>query len=254
MFDSLKILYHQGKQFIPNVETAEVPGIYRGRPIISLDKVDEQAFAKCCPTGAIGTNPISIDLGKCLYCGECAKLFPHKVRFTKDYKMAVNHRDDLVIVEGVDEPIRLRKELIRPEIRPLFKRSLKLRQVSAGGDNSNEWELNASNNVQFYISRFGIEFVASPRHADGIVVTGPISRNMAQALRIAYDATPEPKILVLVGCDAISGGLYADSPEVDRSSLNEVKVDLYIPGNPVHPLEFINGLIDLTGVSQREKE
>lgn len=254
MFNSLKILYHQGKQFIPNVETVEVPGIFRGRPVISHEMVDEEALVSCCPTNAIAANPVSIDLGKCLFCGECAKKFPLKVKFTKDLKMATNHRDNLIIAEGIDTPIRLRKERIRPEIRSLFNRSLKLRQVSAGGDNSNEWELNASNNVQFDISRYGIEFVASPRHADGIVVTGPITRNMAEALRIAYEATPEPKLLILAGCDAISGGLYVDSPEIDRSFLEEVGVDLFIPGNPVHPLEFINALIDLTGVSQREKE
>ena len=136
---------------------------------------------------------------------------------------------------------------MRPEIRSLFRSSLKLRQVSAGGDNSGEWELNAANNVQFDISRFGIEFVASPRHADGIVITGPIANNMAEALQICYDAVPHPKIIVLVGTDAISGGLFADSPAVNRSFLQNNTVDLYIPGNPAHPLTFINGVLSLIG-------
>jgi Ni,Fe-hydrogenase III small subunit len=107
-------------------------------------------------------------------------------------------------------------------------------------------ELNAANNVQFDISRFGIDFVASPRHADGIVITGPITKNMAEAVRICYDATPEPKIIVLVGTDAISGGLFAGSPAIDRSFLEGHIVDLYIPGNPPHPLTIVNGLLDLT--------
>jgi Ni,Fe-hydrogenase III small subunit len=107
-------------------------------------------------------------------------------------------------------------------------------------------ELNAANNVQFDMSRFGIDFVASPRHADGIVITGPITVNMAEALQICYDAIPEPRIVVLVGTDAISGGIHAGSTALDRSFLAKYPVDLYIPGNPAHPLTIINGLLDLT--------
>jgi len=128
----------------------------------------------------------------------------------------------------------------------LFGRSLKLRQVSAGGDGSCEMELNAANNVQFDMSRFGIEFVASPRHADGIVITGPITENMAKSVQICYDAVPEPKIIVLVGTDAISGGILGNSKAIDRSFLDKYHIDLYIPGNPAHPLTIINGLLDLT--------
>src|SRR5512147_2107350 len=131
--------------------------------------------------------------------------------------------------------MQLDADKIRKEIHRLFKGSLKLRQVSAAGDNSCEWELNASNNVQFDVSRFGIEFVASPRHADGIVITGPISENMAEPLQICYDATPDPKIIILAGTDAISGGIFADSQALDRSFLNRYPIDLYVPGNPVHP-------------------
>ena len=151
-----------------------------------------------------------------------------------------------MVKEGDDASITVDGHSVRPEIRQLFGRSLKLRQVSAGGDNSCEWELNAANNVQFDMSRFGIEFVASPRHADGLVITGPITANMAEALQICYDAIPEPKIVVLAGTDAISGGVFAGSQSIDRSFLDRVKVDLYIPGNPVHPLTFINGLLNLT--------
>jgi Ni,Fe-hydrogenase III small subunit len=107
-------------------------------------------------------------------------------------------------------------------------------------------ELNAANNVQFDMSRFGIEFVASPRHADGIVITGPITENMAKSVQICYDAVPEPKIIVLVGTDAISGGILGNSKAIDRSFLDKYHIDLYIPGNPAHPLTIINGLLDLT--------
>jgi Ni,Fe-hydrogenase III small subunit len=152
----------------------------------------------------------------------------------------------LIVKEGEDHPISVNSETVRAEIRRVFGKSLKLRQVSAGGDNSCEMELNASNNVQFDMSRFGIDFVASPRHADGIVISGPITENMAIPLQICYDAIPEPKIIVLVGTDAISGGILGNSAAIDRSFLDKYPVDLYIPGNPAHPLTIINGLLDLT--------
>jgi Ni,Fe-hydrogenase III small subunit len=95
------------------------------------------------------------------------------------------------------------------------------------------------------MGRFGIEFVASPRHADGIVITGPISENMAEPLQICYDATPDPKIIILAGVDAISGGIFAGSPALNRKFLENNKIDLYVPGNPIHPLTFINGVLEL---------
>lgn len=246
MLDNLKILYHQGKQFIPNVTTVEVPGVFRGRPVISTAKVDESVLRDLCPTEAISLNPVSIDLGKCTFCGECARVFPEKVMFTKDYKLSSNERERLIIHEGEDKAIEVNPDTVRKEIHRVFGHSLKLRQVSAAGDNSCEWELNAANNVQFDMGRYGIEFVASPRHADGIVITGPISENMAIPLQICYDAVPEPKIVVLVGTDAISGGIFAGSQALNRSFLEKYHIDLYIAGNPAHPLTIINGLLDLT--------
>lgn len=246
MFENLKILFHQGKQFIPNVTTAKVPGIFRGRPVISRAETDVEALVGICPVDAISAAPVSIDLGKCTFCGECARAFPEKISFTQDYKISTNIRERLVVQEGDDRPIEVDPAKVREEIHRILGRSLKLRQVSAAGDNSCEWELNAANNVQFDMSRFGIDFVASPRHADGIVITGPISRNMAEPLQLCYDATPDPKMVVLVGTDAISGGIFAGSPALDRSFLDKYPIDLYIPGNPAHPLTIINGLLDLT--------
>jgi Ni,Fe-hydrogenase III small subunit len=253
MFENLKIVYHQGKQFIPNPTTVHVPGIFRGRPVISSEKVDEKELCDLCPTNAISVHPVSIHLGKCTFCGECAMRFPNKIKFTKDYKLSTNDPERLIIKEGEDKPVEVNPDLVRSEIHRILGRSLKLRQISAGGDNSCEMELNAANNVQFDMSRYGIEFVASPRHADGIVITGPITQNMAKAVQICYDAVPEPKILVLVGTDAISGGIFADSPAIDRSFLDKYPVDLYIPGNPAHPLTIINGLLDLTRKTDKKK-
>jgi Ni,Fe-hydrogenase III small subunit len=245
MLNNLKILFHQGKQYIPDIRKAKVPGIYRGRPVITFEQVEEEKLVNLCPTRAITGSPVAIDLGKCTFCGECSFAFPKKIHFTTDYKIASNDRNSLIIQQGQDVPVELNPDLIRKEIRKIFNGSLKLRQVSAGGDNSCELELNACSNVNFDMGRFGIEFVASPRHADGIVITGPISENMAEPLQICYDATPDPKIIILAGVDAISGGIFAGSPALDRRFLDKYKIDLYVPGNPVHPLTFINGLLDL---------
>lgn len=245
MFDHLKIWYHQGKQYIPDVTTAEVPGIFRGRPVISQVKVDEEALCAVCPTGALLPHPVLLDMGKCTFCNECALAFPEKVRFTKDYKIFATRRENLIIHEGDDKPCHINPSDVRKEIFSLYRHSLKLRQVSAAGDNSCEWELNASGNVNFDAGRFGIEFVASPRHADGLVITGPISENMAEPLEICYNAVPAPKIIILAGTDAISSGIFENSPALNRKFLDKYPVDLYLAGNPVHPLTFINGVINL---------
>jgi len=201
-------------------------------------------LAALCPAGAIQTDPVGINLGKCVFCRECEFACPEKIRFTNDYRLAVNDPADLIVYPG-DQEIRVKKEKVRTEIPKMFRNSLKLRQVSAGGDNSCEMELNAAGNVNFDMGRFGIEFVASPRHADGIVITGPISGNMSDALQICHEAVPTPRIIILAGTDAISGGLYKESPAVNRAFLDKYPVDLYVPGNPTHPLTFINGVLDL---------
>lgn len=248
MLNTLKILFHQGKQFIPDLTQAKVPGIFRGRPEISTGEVDVEALVNICPTDAIMANPVRIDLGRCTFCGECSRLYPGKIHFTTDYRLAVNDRNGLIVPEGFSEPIRLNPDKVRKEIRSCFHDSLKLRQVSAGGDNSTELELNACGNVNFDMGRFGIEFVASPRHADGLVITGPITKNMSEPLQITYDATPAPKIIILAGTDAISGGIFEGSSAIDRKFIEQNHIDLYVPGNPVHPLTFINGIIDMLGI------
>lgn len=174
----------------------------------------------------------------------------HSTAFAQFWKSLCafeTERERLIVREGVDQPVEVNQAIIPKKFSSLFGSSLKLRQVSAGGDNSCEWELNAANNVQFDMSRFGIEFVASPGHAYGIVITGSITANMAEPLQICYDATPDPKMEVLVGTDAISGGIFEGSPALNRRFLDNHKVDLYIAGNQPHPLTVINGLLALTG-------
>jgi Ni,Fe-hydrogenase III small subunit len=244
-FDEFTILKQHGKQFIPDVSRQELPGPFKGRPEISDIKVDDETLASLCPTSAIGRSPISIDMGKCIMCGECEFAYPGKIKFTKDYKIATNVRERLIVKEGETNPITLDPSRIRDEIQSLFGRSLKLREISAAGANADEAELNACGNVNFDMGRYGIEFLASPRHCDGIVITGPISENMAEALQVCYDAVPAPKLIILVGSDAISGGIHSGSRALDRTFLEKYLVDLYVPGNPPHPLTFVNGVLEL---------
>lgn len=244
-FKEITILKQHGKQYIPDVTAPKLPSVFRGRPEISADRVDEDNLVALCPTGAIIPKPLRLDLGKCAFCGECAIAYPNKIRFTPDYKIATNVREKLIVWEGDHKTIDLDESKIRGEIQSLFGRSLKLREISAGGANADESELNACGNVNFDMGRFGIEFLASPRHCDGIVITGPISENMAEAVQICYDAVPDPKIIILVGTDAISGGIFEGSGALDRSFLDKYPIDLYVPGNPPHPLTFINGVLEL---------
>ena len=245
MLQEIKIIKHNGKQFIPDLRTATLAASFRGRPVISPGEVDETELVNCCPLSAISANPVRIDLSKCNFCGECAFRFSEKIKFTNDHRLATNKIENLVINEGIDRPIEVNQHSISKKIKNTFGRSLKLRQVSAGGDNSCEMELNACGNANFDMGRFGIEFVASPRHADGVLVTGPITENMAEAVQITYDAIPSPKLFILCGVDAISGGIFAESTALSRSILANLKIDLFIPGNPPHPLTIINGLLDL---------
>jgi len=252
IFSEINILRHHGKQFVPDLSAVVLPTIFRGRPIIEkgISKEEAESLRDLCPSNAIEASPLSINMGKCIFCKECQFASQDKIKFTNDYRIATNDPSQLIVYEGGDKPIEINHSLVRKEIKKLFGRSLKLRQISAAGDNSNEMELNASANVNFDMGRFGIEWVASPRHADGVVITGPISKNMARATQICWDSTPDPKILVLVGADAISGGLFAESPALDRSFLLGKTVDLYVPGNPAHPLSFVNGLLDLVSKGQ----
>ncbi len=250
MLKELRILSSHGRQFIPDLRKQPVSERFRGLPVISDDITESEikSVSDLCPVSAIDRQKGAIDLGKCAFCNECALFLPGRIRFTNDYRIASNKREDLMIMPGRAGAPGIDETVIRKDVRRLFRRSLKLREVSAGGDNSCEMELAATGNVNFDFGRYGIEFVASPRHADGIVITGPVTENMAAALEICHDAVPSPKIIILAGTDAISGGIFEGSPALNRSFISNHHIDLYVPGNPAHPLTFINGVMDLLGL------
>jgi Ni,Fe-hydrogenase III small subunit/NAD-dependent dihydropyrimidine dehydrogenase PreA subunit len=247
MFKSIAVRASQGTQYIPDPRRADPKG-FRGRPVIGEGSCHGgcEACAATCPTGALLTGPLRIDMGRCTQCGDCAAACPNgKLSSVNDFRLASTSREGLVIdaARPAPDPVR-----VSAELKKRFGRSLKLRSVSAGGCNACELEFNATTNVNFDIGRYGIDIVASPRHADGLVLTGPISAHMASALQLCWDGMPDPKIVIAVGACAISGGPFADSPALDRAFLDRCKPTLYVPGCPPHPLSIVCGLLDLLGI------
>ena len=225
-----------------------LPDRYRGRPVFEPSKCKAGCSdcAQVCPTGAIeaGNGRVSLDLGRCLFCADCAAACPEQALcFTQDHRLAVRAQRDLIL-QGPELQLA---QALDTKSRKLFGRSLKLRQVSAGGCNACEAEVNVLSTVVFDLGRFGIQIVASPRHADGLLITGPVPQNMKAALLQTYEATPDPKLVIAVGSCAIAGGPYAGHTEVHNGADGIVPVDLYIPGCPPHPLTTLDGLLRLLG-------
>lgn len=216
---------------------------YRGMPEIDWS-CDKEILSRCaglCPQAAIDPVARTLDLGKCTFCGECERAGEGKfICFSENYELGCGNRKDLVTV-GTTLPDLASHS--KQHFKKLFGRSLQLRQVSAAGCNSCEADTNVLNTPFFDLSRFGIDFVASPRHADGILVTGCISKNMRQALLDTYVAVPSPKVVIASGACAISGGPFYGSSEVVGELDTLFNVDLYIPGCPPHPMTTLHALL-----------
>jgi len=253
IFPKIRVLRSHGRQAIPDLDAVELTSEFRGRPELTetADRTELERAAAICPTGALTAEPFTLDLGRCIFCGECARRAPRNIRFTNDYRIGSPTREGLVMRPG-QRRVEFDPAAVRPEVRKCFGRALQLREVSAGGDASVEMELGATGNVNFDLGRFGIGFTASPRHADGVVVTGPVTANMAEALEICYEAVAEPKIAVACGTEACSGGLLAGSRALDRTFFDRHEIDLWLPGAPTHPMIFIDGIRTLLGHKRRE--
>ena len=258
----------------------EVSSRARGRPEIDWPQwKDARPAAKICPTGAIrhedqaGERKARLDLAYCIFCGLCAEADP-AIRMTADCECAARRREDLVASavyrlkpdgthdqmtsppstaasKGSEALETLGKE-ISNRTQALFGRSLHIREVDAGSCNGCEIEIVGLNSPVFDLERFGVHFVASPRHADMLLVTGPVTRNMELALRKTYDAMPAPRLVVAVGACGCSGGIFGENYATVGGVDKVLPVDVYVPGCPPNPWALLNGILTAMGRLENE--
>ena len=261
-------------------DIAEPPNGFRGKPVIDFARCT--ACDRCsaaCPTTAISIRTangnsdaaaneknekiVSLNYGDCIFCGECEAVCPESVHLSKEFLLASTNKGDITIQarytvdrDGVfafagmisdqpsaDQSVEEIGKTLREKVATLFGRSLHIREVDAGSCNGCEVEISALNNPVYDIERFGIHFVASPRHADMLLVTGPVTRNMEVALRQTYDATPNPKLVVAVGACAIGGGIFGQSYASCGGVDAVTPVDVYVPGCPPRPEALLHGIL-----------
>jgi Ni,Fe-hydrogenase III small subunit/ferredoxin len=266
MFKILKKTAQTGMVTIGYPETpAAVSLRYRGAPRFDFAGwSDPTAAEEACPTGAISVavseemGRVMVDYGLCIYCGQCAEADP-SIQMTRQFELAARHRADLVVTaeyrpSADGSQMELEKversgleQQVKSRIHEVLGRSLAIREVDAGSCNGCEVEITALNNPVYDVERLGIHFVASPRHADMLLVTGPVTRNMELALLKTWRATPDPKVVVAVGACGISGGIfslnYATLGGVDQV----IPVDVYIPGCPPRPQALLHGILLAVG-------
>ena len=233
-----------------------MPPGYRGRPVIdaaTYEPEDLRLGAEVCPTAAIVSENShgSLDLGRCIQCGLCAEA-AGGISMTAEYELAARRQEELVEhiganSQGGDAELTAISRRLEAAIQRLFRRSLHMRHVDAGSCNACESELKQLTSPYYDLHRLGIFFTTSPRHADLLLVTGPVTRAMEAALQRTYEAMPDPKLVVAVGACACSGGIFGGGP-LTRAGLGRVlPVDAYIPGCPPSPLALIQGLLVAIG-------
>jgi Ni,Fe-hydrogenase III small subunit len=242
---------------------AEVSGNARWEPdLIGASLDDVRRAQTVCPTAAIAATGLAatLDLGKCLFCGACARTAP-SIRMTNRCELAALHRKDLerpyALDNGVLKPaanpapsLDQAGEALRAKVQALYGRSLHIREVDAGSCNGCEMEIGGLGSPIYDVERFGLHFVASPRHADMLLVTGPVARNMELALRKTYDAMPGPRLVAAVGACGCSGGIFGIN-YASRGAVDAVlPVDVYIPGCPPNPHALIYGILLALGKGQ----
>ena len=274
MFKILKKTFRAGTVTTAYPKSAPtLPANSRGAPKFDLAAWrDARPAADACPVGAItlsgngGSRSVTVDYGRCIFCGECAAASEDAgVSLTQEFELAAANRKDLVITaeyalnpDGshnrliqAEHPEAVGQKLSR-EIHRILGRSLAIREVDAGSCNGCELEIIALNNPIYDIERFGIHFVASPRHADMLLVTGPVTRNMELALRKTYEATAEPRVVVAVGACGISGGIFGTNYATRGGVDQVIPVDVYIPGCPPRPEAILYGILLAVGRLERQ--
>jgi Ni,Fe-hydrogenase III small subunit/formate hydrogenlyase subunit 6/NADH:ubiquinone oxidoreductase subunit I len=262
------------------IATNAYPGVidvpadgFRGKPVIEFTRCTAcDACAQACPTTAITVRPegedgssreLSLNYGDCIFCGECEAACPDAIHLSKEFQLATTEKGKLTTralftrtgggdyrfarlrtdAPAADAAVEEIGNALKKKIRRLLGRSLNIREVDAGSCNGCEVEITALNNPVHDIERFGVHFVASPRHADMLLVTGPVTRNMEIALRQTYEATPDPRIVVAVGACAIGGGIFGSSYTSCGGVDAVIPVDVFIPGCPPRPEALLHGIL-----------
>jgi Ni,Fe-hydrogenase III small subunit/ferredoxin len=230
-------------------------GVRGPATVVDSRPADAGELGELCPTGAIGraddpaANPsVRLDQGKCVQCGRCVAARPDVFGWAEGPAAAALSRAGLVVPEVRETPERL--AALRDGLRArtaAMRRSVHLRHVDAGSDGTEEWEILALLNPVYDVHRLGIFLTASPRHADILLVTGAGARGMTEPLRRTYDAMPEPKIVIAVGTDAVSGGLVSPSYAVAGGIGATVPVDIWLPGSPPTPFSILHALLLAVG-------
>jgi Ni,Fe-hydrogenase III small subunit/formate hydrogenlyase subunit 6/NADH:ubiquinone oxidoreductase subunit I len=256
MFDTLKKIVKYARLTVEYPKDRTNPGFIVGKPVI-----DTSICTMCgecvnrCPSSAIALDKqnkdIGINLDECIFCSLCEEVCPAKaVTMTSEFELAEKSRiflrkeaPALEIREVPDESYEIIGRKLEEKVKKIFGRSLQIREVDAGSCNGCDYEINALNNPFNDLERFGFHFVASPRHADMLLVTGTASRNMELALVKTYNAAPDPKLVVAVGACACSGGIFKDSYATRNGIDCVVPVDVYIPGCPPRPQAIIYGIL-----------
>ncbi len=245
----------------PRGKAPVLPPRFRGLPRLDPSRCTAgcRDCIAACPTGALASGApapggaparpaVSWDLGRCLFCTDCTAACPRgAIAFSQDWRLAAYRREELILDPADRAPRAAADRAGLPAPGRRFRRSFAIRQVSAGGCNACEADCNVLTSLAWDLGRFGVHFVASPRHADALLVTGPVTRNMRLALEKTWQAVPAPKLLIASGACAISGGPYAGFAESGDGVAGLLPVDLYVPGCPPHPLTLLDGLLRLLG-------
>jgi len=237
---------------------ARIPERFRGAPRVRPGSpMEALPPASTCPSGAIaaGEGRYAIDLGRCVFCGRCAEASPDgAIELGREVELASRSRGSLVVEVAsgpggfaVPVPAAPPQGGAAERIRRTLGRSLHLRHLDSGSCNACDWELTALLNPVYDVRRLGIDFVASPRHADGVIVTGPVTRNLEPAVRRTWEAVPEPRIAIAVGACATSGGIAGRSYASAGGAGEVLPVDVFIPGCPPRPEAIIFGILLAVG-------
>ena len=252
---SRKGIVGNGIETIKDLDNSFINKNYRGSVVFKADPTDDQKkmLEDICPTKALFSikenNVMGLDNGKCIMCGYCSEAASKTIEITSKPAIPTKAKNQLIDYSSqqisTEKPYEQIGNELKEKIQKMFGRSLAIRQVDAGSCNGCEIEITALNNPIYDIERFGIHFVASPRHADMLMVTGPVSRNMKEALIKTYEATPTPKIVVAVGDDAIDGGIFKGSYGVLDGVHKVIPVNFQIPGDPPSPKTILCHLLQI---------